>query len=117
MAAEDYLPGGWEIDYPSPGSSRDQSNRERAMSYQHKLNRGGLFPNDRKTRTAQPDMTGSIDVDGTIYWISAWDNYTRGGRKMLGLAVTRQEERQAQVSPPRPARKRVKARKGKGRTR
>ena len=62
--------------------------------YKHKTNRGSMFDNDHKTNDRQPDFSGSIDVNGMIYWISAWKEMTQAGKKKLSLAVKVQEERQ-----------------------
>ena len=61
--------------------------------YQHKTNRGSMFENDHKTKETQPDFTGSVDVNGTIFWISGWKEMTQNGKKRLSLAVNVQEER------------------------
>jgi hypothetical protein len=68
----------------------------RKQPYKHKPNRGTLFDNDKKTKDTQPDMTGTIDVGGTIYWISGWKELSQAGKRKLSLAVTLQEERQMQ---------------------
>ena len=36
--------------------------------------RGVLFENDRKTTDAHPDMKGKLEIDGQVYWVSAWWN-------------------------------------------
>lgn len=75
--------------------------------YKHKTNRGSMFENDHKTKEQQPDFTGSVDVNGTIYWISAWKDMSQAGKKKLSLSVKVQEERQlerqSQTQPPRRA--------------
>jgi hypothetical protein len=67
--------------------------------FKHKTNRGSLLDNDHKTKETQPDFTGSIDIEGQIYWISAWKDMTQTGKKKLSLSVKLQEERQAEQKP------------------
>lgn len=63
--------------------------------YKHKTNRGSMFENDHKTKETQPDFTGSVDVNGTIFWVSGWKEMTQAGKKRISLAVNVQEERPA----------------------
>lgn len=35
-------------------------------------NRGSIWKNDKKDSDKHPDFTGSLNVDGKDYWISAW---------------------------------------------
>ena len=35
-------------------------------------NRGSIWKNDKKTTDTHPDFTGTLNVDGTDYWVSAW---------------------------------------------
>lgn len=35
-------------------------------------NRGAIWGNNKKTSDTHPDWTGSLDVDGKQYWVSAW---------------------------------------------
>lgn len=67
--------------------------------YHHKTNRGSLFENDNKKTEKHPDFTGSIDVEGVIYWLSGWKAMTEDGRKRLSVAVTKQEERRDDDRP------------------
>jgi hypothetical protein len=65
--------------------------------YKHKTNRGSMFDNDRKTKETQPDFTGSIDVNGTVFWINGWTGMTQNGKRKLSLSVQPQEERHPQT--------------------
>lgn len=69
--------------------------------YEHKLNRGSMFDNDHKTTEKHPDFSGSINVEGTVYWISGWTGMTNDGQKRkLTLSVKRQDERPEEQSRP-----------------
>ena len=35
-------------------------------------NRWSLFKNDRKEKDTHPDYSGTLNVDGREFWISAW---------------------------------------------
>jgi hypothetical protein len=35
-------------------------------------NRGAIWKNDKKETDKHPDFTGSLNVDGHDYWVSAW---------------------------------------------
>lgn len=62
--------------------------------YKHKQNRGAMFDNDRKATEKHPDFTGSIDVEGVVYWISGWTGMTNDNRKRkISLSVQKQQER------------------------
>jgi uncharacterized protein (DUF736 family) len=50
-------------------------------------NRGSLFKNDRKDDAKFPDYKGSINVDGTDYWLSAWIKISKDGNKFMSLSV------------------------------
>ena len=50
-------------------------------------NRGSLFKNDLKDDAKFPDYKGSINVDGTDYWLSAWIKVSKDGNKFMSLSV------------------------------
>ena len=54
-------------------------------------NRGILFENDRKRGDRDPDYKGSINVDGTDYWLSGWEKETKRG-PALSLSVQPKDE-------------------------
>jgi uncharacterized protein (DUF736 family) len=64
-----------------PAYAQDEQNFDNEL-------RGVLFPNARKTRSQQPDLQGSCEIDGVEYWISAWTKVSRQGQKYLSLAFT-----------------------------
>ena len=67
---------------------------------QKRDNSGVLFKNDKKEQEKHPDYKGSIMVDGTEYWLSAWIKEGKNG-KFMGLAVTPRDE-QPPASKPTP---------------
>jgi hypothetical protein len=64
-------------------------------------NRGSLFKNDKKTEEKHPDMSGSINIDGTEYWISGWKKQSKAGTGFISLSV-RTKEQVRQSSQPTP---------------
>ncbi|HEY9146571.1 MAG TPA: hypothetical protein VIN36_07785 [Thiobacillus sp.] len=58
-------------------------------------NRGAIWGNDKKEKDTHPDFTGSLNVDGTEYWVSAWKRKPDAGPKApaLSFSVKPKEER------------------------
>ena len=55
-------------------------------------NRGALFKNERKETDSHPDLSGSINIDGTEYWLSGWTKRNDDGTfKVLSLSVKPKE--------------------------
>lgn len=49
-------------------------------------NRGALFKNDQKKQDNHPDYSGSINVDGRDYYLSAWVKDGKNG-KFFSMSV------------------------------
>lgn len=53
------------------------------MAYDN-TNTGILSRNERKEQDSHPDFTGSINIDGTEFWLSGWTKEGKEGSKMEG---------------------------------
>tara|TARA_R100000742_G_C4279636_1_gene104878 strand:- start:7142 stop:7381 length:240 start_codon:yes stop_codon:yes gene_type:complete len=42
------------------------------MSDYDNTNRGAIWKNDKKETEKHPDFKGELNVDGVLYWVSAW---------------------------------------------
>lgn len=61
------------------------------MSYDN-TNKGILGRNDRREKDTHPEYTGSINVDGKDYWLSAWvKDRNDGSGKFFSLSVKPKE--------------------------
>jgi hypothetical protein len=77
------------------------------MAYDN-TNSGLLAKNDKQGNDSRPDYRGSINVDGTEYWLSAWIKTGRDGTKLAGqkymsLSVQPKDAPAAAPSPFAPA--------------
>jgi hypothetical protein len=59
--------------------------------------RGTLGKNDRREKDTQPEYTGKCEIDGKLYWISAWVK-EGNGRKFFSLSFKPQEAQSQQRS-------------------
>lgn len=54
------------------------------MAQYDNTNSGILARNENRKTDKHPEFTGSLNVDGVDYWISAWVNEGKPGGKMEG---------------------------------
>jgi len=50
-------------------------------------NSGALFKNDKEGKESRPDYRGTLNVNGTEFWISAWLKSSKAGQKYMSLSV------------------------------
>jgi hypothetical protein len=62
------------------------------MTEYDNTNRGALFKNDRRETDKHPEYSGTINVDGRDYWLSAWVKDGKKG-KFFSLSVKPKEDR------------------------
>lgn len=63
-------------------------------------NRGALFKNEKREKDTHPEYTGTINVDGVDYWLSAWIKEGSKG-KFFSLSVKAKEDKPQQKQAPK----------------
>lgn len=63
-------------------------------------NRGSIWKNEKKETDKHPDFTGSLNVDGREYWVSAWKRKEGANPKAPALTFTvkPKDEQQQSIS-------------------
>lgn len=58
------------------------------MSDFDNTNRGSIWKNKKKEKETHPDFTGTLNVDGVEYWVSAWKRKEGASEKAPALSFT-----------------------------
>lgn len=66
------------------------------MAYRQKENTGALFRNKDAKSDKSPSHSGTLNVEGTIFRLSAWVKETKSGEKYFSLAVSMAERQPEQ---------------------
>jgi len=62
------------------------------MSSYDNTNSGVLFRNDRRREGKNdPEYTGTLNVAGVEFWLSAWVKESKDGRKFFSLSVKKKD--------------------------
>jgi uncharacterized protein (DUF736 family) len=57
------------------------------MSSYDNTNTGALFKSKKQESDKHPGYTGSMNVEGTEYWMSAWLNESKAGEKYFSIKL------------------------------
>lgn len=68
------------------------------MAYEQKPNSGSLFANERKEKDSHPSHTGTCNIDGTDYYISAWVK-EGNGKRFFSLSFKPKTQKREDHSP------------------
>jgi hypothetical protein len=58
------------------------------MTQYDNTNRGQIWRNDKKQTDNHPDFTGSLNVNGVEYWVSAWKRKEGAAAKAPALSFS-----------------------------
>jgi hypothetical protein len=65
------------------------------MAFEIEDNSGSLWVNERKTSERHPDRTGTVMVDGKLYFLNGWLKKTKDGKAYLNLTFKEKESSSA----------------------
>lgn len=69
------------------------------MSNYDNTNRGSIWKNEKKEKDSHPDFTGSLNVEGREFWVSAWKRKPDAKEKAPALSFTIKPKEEAQEKP------------------
>jgi uncharacterized protein (DUF736 family) len=65
------------------------------MAYEMKPESGSLFKNERKEKETHADYRGECMIDGQAYYMDAWVNTSKNGKKYLSVKFKAKGEKPA----------------------
>ena len=68
------------------------------MTEYDNTNRGSIWKNEKKEKDTHPDFTGSLNVNGVEFWVSAWKRKEGASAKApaLSFSIKPKDEQQRQ---------------------
>ena len=66
------------------------------MTEYDNTNRGSIWKNDKKETDKHPDFTGSLNVNGEDFWVSAWKRKADANPKAPALSFSIKPKEQTQ---------------------
>jgi len=68
------------------------------MSFTHNTNTGSVFHNKEKKSEKHSDFSGSININGQIFWLNGWTKDGQKG-KYISLSAKPQEPKTLEAQP------------------
>jgi len=68
------------------------------MAYEQKPNTGSLFKNDKKEKDTHADYRGSATIADREYYLDAWINEAKDGRKYMHVKFKPKEGAPARIA-------------------
>ena len=65
------------------------------MAFERKNNSGSLFKNEDKTQDTHADYRGEAKVEGVDFWINAWINTSKNGKRYMSITFKLKEAKAA----------------------
>lgn len=62
-------------------------------------NRGAVWPNKKREKDTQPHWTGSLNVEGVEYWVSAWKKADDAKENAPSISFAIRPKDEAQEAP------------------
>ena len=76
----------WMYHKPAPDKWEQTLNKwEKKMEYEQQDNDGVAFENQNRTEEWHAHWSGKAMVDGQMYWLSMYDNVSKGGKSYRKL--------------------------------
>ena len=69
------------------------------MAEYDNTNRGSIWKNEKKEKDTHPDFTGSLNVEGKEYWVSAWKRKPDASEKAPPLSFSIKPKEDAKEAP------------------
>lgn len=68
-------------------------------------NSGAFFKNFKKKTPKHPDYTGSLNVEGTEFWLSVWNKESKDGKPYCSVSIQKKEAIPGKPETPKTTRK------------